>query len=62
MGHKEGLAVMEQADPLILLIGLPAIPVALIVGKMVRWEDSVLQFIRTHLSNLPLIKYVLPFR
>lgn len=62
VGHKEGLAVMEQADPLILLIGLPAIPVALIVGKMVRWEDSVLQFIRTHLSNLPLIKYVLPFR
>lgn len=53
---------MEQSDPLILLIGLPAIPVALIVGKMVKWEDTVLKFIRRHLISVPLIKYVLPFR
>lgn len=62
VGHKQGLAVMERADPLILLIGLPAIPVALIVGKMVKWEDTVLTFIRRHLVNIPLIKYILPFR
>jgi E3 ubiquitin-protein ligase MARCH5 len=62
VGQKEGLAVMEQADPLVLLIGLPAIPIALVVGKMVRWEDAVLSFMRKHLSRLPLIKYILPFR
>jgi E3 ubiquitin-protein ligase MARCH5 len=27
LGHKEGLNVMEKADPLIMLIGLPTIPV-----------------------------------
>lgn len=53
---------MEQSDPLILLIGLPAIPIALIVGKMVRWEDSVLKFMRKHFPQIPLIKYILPFR
>lgn len=62
VGQKEGLAVMEQADPLVLLIGLPAIPIALIVGKMLRWEDSVLFFIRRYLSRVPLVKHVLPFR
>lgn len=53
---------MEQADPLILLIGLPSIPIALIVGKMVRWEDAVLNFIRKYLSKVPFIKYILPFQ
>lgn len=53
---------MEQADPLVLLIGLPAIPIALIVGKLIRWEDTVLAFIRNYLSRVPLIKYILPFR
>ena len=45
-GHKEGLSVMEQADPLVLLVGLPTIPVMLILGKMIKWEDQVLRFIR----------------
>lgn len=62
IGQKEGLAVMEQADPLILLIGLPSIPIALIVGKMVRWEDAVLNFIRKYLSKVPIIKHILPFK
>ncbi|KAF5276273.1 hypothetical protein FQA39_LY06622 [Lamprigera yunnana] len=62
VGQKEGLAVMEQADPLVLLIGLPAIPIALIVGKMVRWEDAVLTFMRKYLGKIPLLHHLLPFR
>ncbi|XP_017775998.1 PREDICTED: E3 ubiquitin-protein ligase MARCH5 [Nicrophorus vespilloides] len=62
VGQKEGLTVMEQADPLVLLIGLPAIPIALIVGKMVRWEDTVLYLIRKYLSRVPIVKHLLPFR
>lgn len=53
---------MEQADPLILLIGLPSIPIALVVGKLVRWEDAVLNFIRKYVPKVPIIKYLLPFR
>lgn len=62
VGQKEGLAVMEQADPLVLLVGLPAIPIALVVGRLVRWEDTVLHFMRTYLPRVPLIKRILPFR
>lgn len=43
VGHKKGLNVMERADPLFLLMGLPTIPVALVLGKMVRWEDYIMR-------------------
>ncbi|XP_057669367.1 E3 ubiquitin-protein ligase MARCHF5 isoform X1 [Diorhabda carinulata] len=61
IGQKEGLAIMEQADPLVLLIGLPAIPVALVLGKMIRWEDALLTFMRKNLSKIPIIRNVFPF-
>jgi E3 ubiquitin-protein ligase MARCH5 len=60
VGHKEGLAVMEQADPLVLLVGLPTIPIMLIVGKMVRWEDSVLAFLRRNSKKVPFLKNLFP--
>ncbi|KAJ8917756.1 hypothetical protein NQ315_005207 [Exocentrus adspersus] len=62
IGQKEGLSIMEQADPLVLLIGLPAIPVALVLGKMIRWEDAVLNFIRKNLIKIPIIRNFMPFR
>ncbi|XP_030753155.1 E3 ubiquitin-protein ligase MARCH5-like [Sitophilus oryzae] len=61
IGQKEGLAIMEQADPLILLIGLPAIPVALLLGKMIRWEDALLSFLRKNLTKIPIIRNFSPF-
>jgi len=60
LGHKEGLNVMEKADPLFLLIGLPTIPVMLILGKMVRWEDYVLRLWRKYSPKLPLWNYLFP--
>lgn len=62
IGQKEGLAIMEQADPLILLIGLPAIPVALLLGKMIRWEDALLNFMRKNINKIPVIRSIPPFR
>ncbi|XP_061589342.1 E3 ubiquitin-protein ligase MARCHF5 [Cololabis saira] len=43
VGHKKGLHVMERADPIFLLMGLPTIPVLLVLGKMVRWEEYVVR-------------------
>lgn len=43
VGHKKGLYVMERVDPLFLLLGLPTIPVMLILGKMIRWEDYIVR-------------------
>ncbi|KAK3863828.1 hypothetical protein Pcinc_030431 [Petrolisthes cinctipes] len=60
VGYQEGMGVMEQADPLVLLVGLPTIPVFLILGKMVRWEDKVLRLVRAAVSRLPFLKYILP--
>lgn len=43
VGHKKGLYVMERADPLFLLMGLPTIPVVLVLGRMIRWEDYIVR-------------------
>lgn len=43
VGHKKGLYLMERADPLFLLMGLPTIPVMLVLGKMIHWEDYIVR-------------------
>lgn len=48
VGHKKGLYVMERADPLFLLMGLPTIPVVLVLGKMIRWDDYLLRLWHKH--------------
>lgn len=60
VGHKEGLDVMERADPLFLLIGLPTIPVMLILGKMIRWEDYVLRLWRKYSTKLQVLNSIFP--
>lgn len=60
VGHKEGLDVMERADPLFLLIGLPTIPVMLILGKMIRWEDYVLRLWRKYSNKLQTLNSIFP--
>lgn len=59
-GYQEGMTQMEASDPLVLLVGLPTIPIFLILGKMVRWEDKVLRLIRASVYRLPFLKYLLP--
>lgn len=64
VGHKKGLALMENGDPLVLLIGLPAIPVGLVLGRMIRWEDAVLRLIRnrrTMARKFPLMSLIIPY-
>jgi len=59
-GHDEGYRLMEAADPLILLVSLPIIPIGLFLGKMVRWQDRVLKVLRVYLPQFPLTRYILP--
>jgi len=59
-GHDKGLTLMETADPLFLLVSLPLVPVGLVLAKMVRWQEPVLQFLRARLPQLPITKYILP--
>ncbi|OAD61310.1 E3 ubiquitin-protein ligase MARCH5 [Eufriesea mexicana] len=55
-GHKDGLAMMERADPLILLVGLPTIPITLVLGKMLRWEKLALHLLRRHAYEIPILR------
>ncbi|XP_077970295.1 E3 ubiquitin-protein ligase MARCHF5-like isoform X2 [Styela clava] len=56
LGHKEGLDMMERADPLFLLVGLPMIPVGLVLGKMIQWDDYLLRLWKKHSSKLVYLK------
>lgn len=60
VGHKKGLDVMERADPLFLLMGLPTIPVMLVLGKMIRWEDYIVRLWQKHSTKLQLLSGILP--
>ena len=60
VGAKEGLALMEQSDPLFLLIGLPTVPVMLVLGRLVRWEEALLGFLNRHVPRMTLVKQLLP--
>ncbi|XP_016302697.1 E3 ubiquitin-protein ligase MARCH5-like [Sinocyclocheilus anshuiensis] len=60
VGHKKGLDVMEHADPLFLLMGLPTIPVMLVLGKMIRWEDYVVRLWQRHSSKLQIFSGLVP--
>ena len=62
VGHKDGLSMMERADPLVLLVGLPTIPIMLVLGKMLRWEDQALSLFRRHACKVPLLKRFLECR
>jgi len=55
VGNKEGLQMMEESDPIFLLVGLPTIPAGLVLAKLTRWEDYALQwwrdYLRPHLTG-----------
>ena len=34
---------MEAADPLLLLVSLPLVPVGLVLGKMMKWQDPIIK-------------------
>jgi len=59
-GHDKGLSLMESADPLFLLVSLPLVPVVLVLGKMIRWQEPVLTFMRARLPRMKITKYILP--
>lgn len=53
MGYEDGRRLIEEADPLLLIIGLPVIPVGLILAKLIKWEEFILKMWRRSASSLP---------
>lgn len=46
LGHDDGWNLIENSDRLSLIIGLPTIPLALVLYKTIAWEDRCLRWIR----------------
>lgn len=59
-GCDDGLECLETTSPVILLLTLPSIPVALVMCKMICWEDRLWLFIRNQYSKIPFMRYILP--
>jgi E3 ubiquitin-protein ligase MARCH5 len=61
LGHEEGLRMLEDTDHIFLMVALPAIPVCLVLGRMIRWEDAILRFLQNRQrKNFRLLSLVLP--
>lgn len=53
MGIEDSKRIIDESDPLLLIIGLPVIPVALILAKLIKWEDALLKLWRKRVFKLP---------
>lgn len=61
LGHDEGLGVLESTDHIFLMVALPAIPVCLVLGRMIRWEDYILRHLQNRQrKNHRLLSLILP--
>lgn len=61
LGHSEGLEILEATDHIFLLVALPAIPVCLVLGRMVRWEDYILRYLQNRQrKNYRMLSLILP--
>lgn len=60
-GQQRGMELMERGDPFFLLIGLPFIPVGLILSRLIPWEDALLRLWHNRhniVRKLPLINWL----
>lgn len=61
LGHNEGLEILENTDHIFLMVALPAIPICLVLGRMIRWEDYILRHIQNRQrKNHRLLSLILP--
>ncbi|KAF5400228.1 Membrane-associated RING-CH protein 5A, partial [Paragonimus heterotremus] len=56
LGHHQGLQVMENMNPLALLVCLPTIPICLILAKAIPWEKFLQKLWRQYISRLGLVR------
>uniref|UniRef100_A0A6P4FYH2 E3 ubiquitin-protein ligase MARCHF5 n=1 Tax=Drosophila rhopaloa TaxID=1041015 RepID=A0A6P4FYH2_DRORH len=46
-GYETGMRLLQE-DPTLLMILLPSVPTALLLGRMVRWDDTLIRWLRRH--------------
>lgn len=61
VGHEEGLRILEDTDHIFLMVALPAIPVCLVLGRMIRWEEAILRYLQhRQRKNFRMLGLILP--
>jgi E3 ubiquitin-protein ligase MARCH5 len=61
LGHNEGLEILEATDHIFLMVALPAIPICLVLGRMIRWEDCILRYLQNRQrKNYRMLSLILP--
>lgn len=60
MGEQEAIIMMEDTDPYMLLLMLPSIPLSLILGKTINWEETLLILVQRFSSQLPMLRTIMP--
>jgi len=60
VGEREALALIELGNPIVVLAALPLVPVWLVLGRMIPWEEPVWRFMRSAVPKIPLARFVLP--
>ncbi|XP_001944696.1 E3 ubiquitin-protein ligase MARCH5-like [Acyrthosiphon pisum] len=60
MGKREAITMMENTDSFMLLLVLPSIPLSLILGEMINWEETLLLFVQRFTSQLSLLRTIMP--
>lgn len=53
MGYDDGRRLIDEADPILLVVGLPVIPITLVLTKLIKWEDFLLRLWRTSAYKIP---------
>jgi len=53
MGYEDGRRLIDEADPMLLIIGLPTIPITLVLAKFIKWEDFLLKLWKESAYNIP---------
>ncbi len=59
LDQKDAFKVMDQADPLIMLIALPSIPIMLVLCRFIKWEEFLLKYWRKYSNKLPVLNILL---
>lgn len=61
LGHEEGIDILDSTDHIFLMVALPAIPVCLVLGRMIRWEDYILRYLQNRQrKNYRMLSLILP--
>lgn len=53
LGYEEAQRLVNDSDPLLLVIGLPVIPITLILAKLIKWEDFILKIWSKNSFKIP---------